>query len=230
MGDKSDQQLLSLKIGMDICTKTVAAVVSLNLKDTAALNAALDELRATMKGYINQEFEYTNQTAALVAARTKLRNMTDDAREKLGEHGVVGLFHKEEEKLKKRGNSSQKPENHNSMIAFEEEVRAQKRKQCGGGNGADASGDEDGDGDEELVMTQTTGSTLDPITRMPMTDPVKNVLCGHSYERASIQHLTRKGKKTKCPIAGCPNDQFVQMDQLIDNTDLKRQIERTKKK
>ena len=65
---------------------------------------------------------------------------------------------------------------------------------------------------------------------MPMTDPVKNVLCGHSYERTSIQHLTRKGKKTKCPIAGCPNDQFVQMDQLIDDTDLKRQIERTKKK
>ena len=77
MGDKSDQQLLSIKIGMDICTKTVAgkiqklifllclvswyhffsAVVSLNLKDTAALNAALDELQATMKGYINQEFE-----------------------------------------------------------------------------------------------------------------------------------------------------------------------------
>jgi len=61
-----------------------------------------------------------------------------------------------------------------------------------------------------------------------MTDPVKNVLCGHSYERASIQHLTRKGKKTKCPIAGFV--QFVQMVQLIDDTDLKRQIERTKKK
>ena len=78
-------------------------------------------------------------------------------------------------------------------------------------------------------MTQTTGATLDPITRKPMTDPVKNTLCGHSYERASIQALTRKGKKTKCPIAGCPNDQFVLMDHLIDDTNLKREIERSQR-
>ena len=76
--DGNDQQILNLKSGMDMCTKTVAgkfeflrlekendftlrmffpAVVSLNLQNSGGLEAALEELRATMKSYINQEHE-----------------------------------------------------------------------------------------------------------------------------------------------------------------------------
>ena len=72
---------------------------------------------------------------------------------------------------------------------FEREVLAERKRLGGDGGGdEDVSGDEE---DEDLVMTQTTGTLLDPITRQPMRDPVKNIKCGHSYERGSIKALTK---------------------------------------
>merc|ERR1711974_136178 len=129
----------------------------------------------------------------------------------------MGKVAKKEEKRK------QEPQNNATVKEFEREVLAErKRLGGGGGGGEDMSADEE---DEDLVMTQTTGTLLDPITRQPMRDPVKNIKCGHSYERGSIKALTRNGKKeVRCPIPGCPNSAPVEMDHLVDDTNLKRQI------
>jgi len=224
---EDDQQIKNLKMGMNICTKTVSAVVSLNLRDNVALENALDELRTMMKNYIGKEHEYMDKMSAIANARAKLRDMSDNAREQLGEDGMEAIFRKEHDKLRKKSKTPLNPSKHTSMVCFEEEVVAEKTR-----HGLVAGNDGEGgsEGDEDLVMTQTTGSHLDPITRMPMKDPVKNTKCGHSYERASIQHLTRKGKKTKCPIAGCPNQDYVRPEDLIDDTALKREIDMSGRK
>lgn len=224
MTDDNDQQFKNLKMGMNICTKTVSAVVSLNLGDSAALDRSLEELRNVMKNYISQEREYMDRMTAVANARAKLRDLSDEAREKLGEDGMEQLFQKEQEKMRKKSKTPLNTQNHMSMVCFEEEVVAEKSRQ---GLISEQDTEEDDDGD--LVMTQTTGTHLDPITRAPMKDPVKNTKCGHSYERTSIQQLTRKGRKTKCPIAGCPNQDYVLMEDLIDDAALKRQIERADK-
>jgi len=229
MTDDSDQQLRNLKVGMSICTKTVSAVVSLNLQDNTVLDGALDELRDTMKNYINQERAYMDKMSAVANARAKLRDMGDDQREALGEDGIEEVFQKEHDKLRKKSRTPLNPTKHPLMVKFEEEVVAEKTRQGLMVNDG-GSREEDDDG-EDLVMTQSgTQSHLDPITRAPMKDPVKNTKCGHSYERASIIHLTRKGKKTKCPIAGCPNQDHVLPEDLIDDTNLKREIEKGAKK
>jgi SUMO ligase MMS21 Smc5/6 complex component len=40
------------------------------------------------------------------------------------------------------------------------------------------------------------------ITRKRMTDPVRNGLCSHVYDRAGIMLLNRPGRPWLCPIAG----------------------------
>ena len=86
-----------------------------------------------------------------------------------------------------------------------------------------------GDSGDELISTQVV-NTIDPITRKEMTDPVKNTLCGHTYERDSILQLIGKHPKTKCPMAGCANSNPVNQNHLIANTDLLRYIQKRNKK
>jgi len=114
------------------------------------------------------------------------------------------------------------------MEAFEAEVKSQKKKWKRGSSGEIESDGEEGE--EDLIMTQTTGTPLDPITKRPMEDPVKNVYCGHSYERTSILALIAKSKKTKCPMGGCPNEAHIEANHLIDDTGLKKRIQNLKKK
>ena len=66
----------------------------------------------------------------------------------------------------------------------------------------------------EIIATQII-HTIDPITRLEMKDPVKNTLCGHTYEKSSILQIIKKNPKTKCPMAGCPNKNHVTENHLI---------------
>ena len=109
---------------------------------------------------------------------------------------------------------------------FKAEIKAVLRQRNGLGD-EDETGGDLGD-EDDLVMTQTTGDTIDPITKRQMTDPVKNTFCGHSYERASVLAMITRNK-IKCPIAGCPNDTYIEKSHLIDDMGLKRKIERMNK-
>ena len=66
--------------------------------------------------------------------------------------------------------------------------------------------DNDGDSSEAECDESDTDNeqvcTLDPVTNQTMTDPVKNSICGHSYERSSITRLMQKPGML-CPAVGC---------------------------
>ena len=65
--------------------------------------------------------------------------------------------------------------------------------------------DNDDDSEAECDESDTENdqvSTLDPVTNQTMTDPVKNTICGHSYERSSITRLMQKPGMI-CPAIGC---------------------------
>jgi len=66
------------------------------------------------------------------------------------------------------------------------------------------------DGDLMVVARGNAGrDLLDPITKKPLEDPVKNRNCGHFYSRAAIEeHIkassrTTANRQAKCPVAGC---------------------------
>ncbi|GLV34890.1 quijote [Carabus blaptoides fortunei] len=65
---------------------------------------------------------------------------------------------------------------------------------------------------------------VDPITKAPIRNPVRNTKCGHVYENDSIRTLIAK-KNTRCPYIGCPALQYIQIDHLTVEENLKRKID-----
>ncbi|RLN93485.1 hypothetical protein BBJ28_00008651 [Nothophytophthora sp. Chile5] len=60
------------------------------------------------------------------------------------------------------------------------------------------------DGDEDVVFqeSESTRSTICPVTQMEMERPLRNPSCNHTYSEKGIRsHLLRS---KKCPVAGCP--------------------------
>ncbi|XP_043254216.1 E3 SUMO-protein ligase NSE2-like [Colletes gigas] len=84
---------------------------------------------------------------------------------------------------------------------------------------------EDGN-DTELQVTGCHVNIIDPITKKRMEDPVKNMKCGHTYERATITQILKINKKTKCPVAGCKSQEFVTLEQLRADIATKTYLEK----
>nr|XP_021181953.2 E3 SUMO-protein ligase NSE2 [Helicoverpa armigera] len=75
--------------------------------------------------------------------------------------------------------------------------------------------------ESDLAITESQDQYLDPITKRPVTDPVKNSVCGHIYEKDAILNLISTKPRTKCPVAGCGNRGPILRDHLISDEELK---------
>ena len=87
--------------------------------------------------------------------------------------------------------------------------------------------DNDGDSEEEEECDGSDTednqiSTLDPVTNQTMIDPVKNTICGHSYERSTIARLMQKKPDMVCPAIGCVIP--LKNAELVDDVSLKKYI------
>ncbi|XP_014295340.1 E3 SUMO-protein ligase NSE2 [Microplitis demolitor] len=91
-------------------------------------------------------------------------------------------------------------------------------------NLAGARGDEeDDDNDGELQITEDDHSNrICPISKVRMTEPMKNDICGHVYDKASIIALLQRNPATRCPIVGCSNKEYLNMNHL--KSDIVRQM------
>lgn len=80
--------------------------------------------------------------------------------------------------------------------------------------------------DGALIEMDMQVNLNDPITKKRMVDPVKNIICGHIYERSSIQDAIQIKPTLRCPVAGCGNNQYINMAHLkLDNV-LKLHLQR----
>lgn len=76
----------------------------------------------------------------------------------------------------------------------------------------------------EVSVTQQatiTDQIIDPITKRPIINGIKNKLCNHIYEKDSIMPLFSKNKSILCPYIGCvrKNHKFTKKD-LTEDFDL----------
>ncbi|XP_047491925.1 E3 SUMO-protein ligase NSE2-like [Penaeus chinensis] len=93
------------------------------------------------------------------------------------------------------------------------------------------SGDNDNDNEDgDLIVTQQEVNLIDPISMKRMTDPVRNKICGHVYERSSVVNMIKQNRRKGfcCPNVGCENRERLKMDDLEDAMDVKREIVRRK--
>ncbi|XP_034867810.1 E3 SUMO-protein ligase NSE2 isoform X1 [Mirounga angustirostris] len=106
------------------------------------------------------------------------------------------------------------------------------------GNGRDGlQADREADGtegvDEDMIVTQSQTNFICPITQVEMKKPVKNKVCGHTYEEEAIVRMIeskhKRKKKACCPKIGCSHTD-VRMSDLIQDEALRRAIESHNKK
>ncbi|ESN99211.1 hypothetical protein HELRODRAFT_162723 [Helobdella robusta] len=61
-----------------------------------------------------------------------------------------------------------------------------------------------------------------PITQSTMIEPVRNKLCGHSYDRkGALQLINMRANKARCPVPGCANVEPLNEDQLEEDAQIK---------
>ncbi|KAK3875996.1 hypothetical protein Pcinc_019167 [Petrolisthes cinctipes] len=87
---------------------------------------------------------------------------------------------------------------------------------------------DDDEDTQELVTTQQTLSLVDPISKTMMKDPVRHKICGHVYDRSSVTSMIKtSGKKGfRCPTMGCGYRKPLQLADMEDALDVRRQIMR----
>ncbi|XP_064092434.1 E3 SUMO-protein ligase NSE2-like [Macrobrachium nipponense] len=79
---------------------------------------------------------------------------------------------------------------------------------------------------EDLVATEEEVNIIDPITKTRMTEPVRNKICGHVYEKSSVLQMIRQKKRKgfRCPAMACANRSLINPQDLIDAPDVLRAI------
>ena len=241
-GGVDDQQIKNLRMGMDIAIKSITQVIRVLNSDNeeSKRQEIINELRGTLRAYIEREKEYHDSMDALATARIEIRDQIEaeqnqaldeenNAKDRTCSVDVDKVF--QDAKLRLPKSSTNYIDKHSKMREFESKVALELQKiteKESGDEGVDeitVTQDDEG----ELIATEVV-STIDPITRKEMTDPVKNTLCGHTYERDSILQIIRKHPKTKCPNAGCPNSNPVNENHLIVNSDVLKLIQKKNKK
>lgn len=82
------------------------------------------------------------------------------------------------------------------------------------------------DADSELRLTGADINVIDPISKLRMTDPVRNAVCGHVYDRESLTAMLSKNKNTRCPVVGCTSIDYIQLSQCRTDIVMKTYLEK----
>ncbi|XP_014482848.1 PREDICTED: E3 SUMO-protein ligase NSE2-like [Dinoponera quadriceps] len=82
------------------------------------------------------------------------------------------------------------------------------------------------DSNTDLCLTSTEINVIDPITKTRMTNPVKNAACGHVYDKESLIAVLKKNKKTRCPVVGCSNTEYINLSQCHVDVLMKAYLEK----
>ena len=207
MGDE-DRQLKYINVGMEFTNKVTKKILE-NL-DEDEQSEQLEIMKTVMKDYIKMEHEYNVSKKVLSKLKKGLEVENADM-----DRDIDADYRSELVK-----------EMENDKLTEERLISDQRLKQLENiilGSGGHNTTDDD------LIMTESTQTFIDPWTRKPITDdPITNRKCGHSYERATVMKFLEKyskvKKKLKCPIVGCTNDNITKSDLYTDQK-IKRMIQ-----
>ncbi|XP_048948680.1 E3 SUMO-protein ligase NSE2 isoform X7 [Canis lupus dingo] len=121
-------------------------------------------------------------------------------------------------------------QNNAKFVQFKQQLKELKKQY---GLQADREADGTEGVDEDMIVTQSQTNFICPITQVEMKKPVKNKVCGHTYEEEAIVRMIeskhRRKKKACCPKIGCSHTD-VRMSDLIQDEALRRAIENHNKK
>lgn len=66
---------------------------------------------------------------------------------------------------------------------------------------------------------------IDPITKGPLENPVRNKICGHIYGKTSIVESLKMNQRLRCPSMGCRNKKHIRVNDLVDDFEYARKLQ-----
>ncbi|CAD6237713.1 GSCOCG00008315001-RA-CDS [Cotesia congregata] len=187
----------------DSIAKTAAHVIS--YADDDSKQELLDALRSNVQNYTENSQKFQNINGLI--SRLSSGNSDTDIEEILKNFndGV---------------SSFQLDSSRNEFLKQYDTRVADLKKNLAGGKSTEGGGDDE---DADMQMTEEDGANLIcPISKVRMTEPMKNNICGHVYDKASIIALLKGNAATRCPIVGCSNKKHLIMEDLT--SDIVRQM------
>eukprot|EP00092_Neocalanus_flemingeri_P090156 GFUD01114164.1.p1 GENE.GFUD01114164.1~~GFUD01114164.1.p1 ORF type:complete len:205 (-),score=88.34 GFUD01114164.1:108-722(-) len=175
------------------------------MQDLEGEEMAAGKLKKAMEGYVKEEEN-------LIEGKKVLKEMKNRLSKVRG--GDWPDVEKEYRQLVNSKKEKVVVENHQWWKKLEEALQVEDKD----GNDQIESGDDD------LEMTQVERNTVCPISRREMVKPVKNILCGHVYDKGSMEALLNQNPRSRCPVVGCPNKAFVVRTNLREDKETKRAI------
>jgi len=245
--DDKNQQFSYFETGMKMSVKCVSllgkAYEGRDQEDGAAeengrkMNESIQKLREGLYEYARQENEFRETVDAIEVVKDEINKRTSSIidQKKAGSEDIDGMMRRIDDLFarEKRKAATGKTDADYAklplLMKFEDRARTIMDTSASGRGGRD-SDDEEGEDEDDgcSIMSTSVMSTLDPITRKPMSDPVRNKKCGHTYEKSSILELMKQGRstanQTKCPMAGCPNKAPIRPGDLESDTNMKKAI------
>ncbi|XP_069587989.1 E3 SUMO-protein ligase NSE2 isoform X1 [Ranitomeya imitator] len=204
--------------GMDIATG-----VALDLLQTGCEATEVDDMESVMLEYATMNRDLNQYISAVEETMRKVRRHPPEEIPDLRQ--LVQATYEEQQ----RKNTDEDLKKNDKFLQFEEQLRDLK-KQLGVSQESNSPAFEDED--EEIAVTQTIANFICPITQMEMENPVKNKVCGHSYEKDAIVRMIKnkheKSKYARCPKIGCDVVDMDISDLLPDNA-LRRALDIHKK-
>ncbi|XP_069587991.1 E3 SUMO-protein ligase NSE2 isoform X2 [Ranitomeya imitator] len=170
--------------GMDIATG-----VALDLLQTGCEATEVDDMESVMLEYATMNRDLNQYISAVEETMRKVRRHPPEEIPDLRQ--LVQATYEEQQ----RKNTDEDLKKNDKFLQFEEQLRDLK-KQLGVSQESNSPAFEDED--EEIAVTQTIANFICPITQMEMENPVKNKVCGHSYEKdAIVRMIKNKHEKSK---------------------------------
>ncbi|KAI1289616.1 hypothetical protein HDE_08197 [Halotydeus destructor] len=83
--------------------------------------------------------------------------------------------------------------------------------------------------EDDLVEMESERTVIpkDSYTQRPIEDPVRNKVCGHTYDRQGIKSYFDTKPNPRCPVVGCSN-RHINFEQLEDDLEMRSLIARLK--
>ncbi|NWY13947.1 NSE2 ligase, partial [Aphelocoma coerulescens] len=198
--------------GMDVATQVALDLVE-SFNDEEDVNNVEKVMLeyATMDRELNHYIKAFEETVSQVK-REKPENLPD--LENLAQEKFLEMESK---------NSDSDLQRNEKYMYFKDQLKEMK-KQCKSNHGNDTIEEID----EDIAVTRSQMNFICPITQMTMKRPVRNKVCGHSYEEDAIlemiQTQKQKKKNVRCPKMGCSHVDVKGSDLVLDEA-LKRMID-----
>ncbi|KAG8441640.1 hypothetical protein GDO86_010718 [Hymenochirus boettgeri] len=201
----------------------IATSVALDLLETGCESTDVNAMETVMLEYASMERDLNQYIHAVEKIVKKLKH-------EQAEHvpDLLGLV-KEKYDALQRKNVEDDLKRSERFVKFKEQVRDMRQQ---------IQQNQEGDEgyvnvDEDIAVTQSQLNFTCPITQLEMKNPVKNKVCGHTYDKDAIENMIlarhQKKKKATCPKVGCGHTN-MQISDLVPDITLKRAIEIHKQK